>query len=394
MNIYILNNGCQEAQIASNQLERFFSSNETPVTNIPERADVIIFLACGLTKDKEIESLEIVQDLQEKYGNAKLIVWGCLPNINPKALEDRNIDSSIGFLDLRYFEGIPEKIMVPIDSIHPCSPSSCLQTKTPGHDFEKNLDLLTMFMVLGRAAFNKIKNFNGRKGEIFWVIVSTGCSGNCTYCSEKLVFHGVHSRSIEDICADINHALDQGYRRFSIHSTDFGSYGMDIKSTPSALLSEIVQLNDSQDFSIIINQFEPHFLVKYFSDLEKIFATDKIEAIGIPVQSGSNRILTMMGRRYTAEDWRNHVIQINKKFPKIQVDTHFMVGFPSETEEDFAATLRLLRKPLHLHNATVFKFSNRPSIRISNHPEQISEYEKELRYRRLLREFVWHQFSD
>jgi tRNA-2-methylthio-N6-dimethylallyladenosine synthase len=95
-----------------------------------------------------------------------------------------------------------------------------------------------------------------------------------------------------------------------------------------------------------------------------------------------------MGRQYKAEDWRNMMLYVNRKYPRINLATHFMVGFPTETEEDFKATMKLLNFPLFLKNITVYKFSARPHVPAARLAGQIPESVIEMRAKKLQRKFL------
>jgi tRNA A37 methylthiotransferase MiaB len=171
-------------------------------------------------------------------------------------------------------------------------------------------------------------------------------------------------------------------------AADLGSYGIDLGCDAIDLLREILRSGDGRDFNLIINQMKPPDLVRLLPRLEEIFASGKIEAVGCQVESGSNRILKLMGRKYTAESWRYCMLRINKKFPFIRLSTHIMIGFPGETEEDFRMTLKLLDFPLFVEWVGFFIFSQRPSVPASRLPMQVPEELKQLRVRRLRRKYM------
>jgi tRNA-2-methylthio-N6-dimethylallyladenosine synthase len=133
----------------------------------------------------------------------------------------------------------------------------------------------------------------------------------------------------------------------------------------------------------------PGDLKKMLPDLEKIFASGKIEALGCQVESGSDRIIGLMGRKYTAEDWRNCMLRINREFPFIRLSTHIMIGFPTETEQDFEATLKLLDFPLFIDWLGAFVFSPRPTVYASRLPGQVPEKVKQLRLKKLFRKYLY-----
>jgi len=188
--------------------------------------------------------------------------------------------------------------------------------------------------------------------------------------------------------------LQQGYNRFSLVATDLGAYGLDMSCTLSDLLEKMIKIDGKRNYKIILNQVNAYYLKKNFSDLEPNFASGKIEKLCCPVQSGSNRILKLMGRMHTAEEWREYMIKTNTKFPHIRLGTQFMVGFPTETEEDFRATLKLLDYPLVLDFIYIFRFSKRPDVPAARIQGQMPETVKELRYKKLLRKHaLMHIFN-
>jgi tRNA A37 methylthiotransferase MiaB len=176
---------------------------------------------------------------------------------------------------------------------------------------------------------------------------------------------------------------------FSLVATDVGAYGRDMGRTLADLLEEMTHIESKGSFKIILNQVNPFYLKEMFPRLEKVFASGKIAALDCPVQSGSNRILKLMGRLYTAEEWTEYMMRVNTKFPYIRLSTHFMVGFPTESDEDFAATMKLLDYPLYLDKVFVFKFSKRPSVYASRLSGQVPEKIKKSRSKKLSEKHVY-----
>jgi tRNA A37 methylthiotransferase MiaB len=223
---------------------------------------------------------------------------------------------------------------------------------------------------------------NTRRSEVYWIHTSTGCALNCTYCAEKLAFGRIQSKPIERIVSEFKRGLQEGYGRFCLLSWDLGAYGIDVGCTLSDLLTKLINTDDKRNYKLLLTQINPFYLKQMYSDLEEVFSSGKIEELGCQVESGSNRILGLMGRMYTAEEWMRYMLKIRNKFPKIFLTTHLMVGFPSETNEDFKATMKLLDR-IFLDDVIIFKFSKRQQTPASCFPGQIPEKVKESRYRRL-----------
>jgi tRNA A37 methylthiotransferase MiaB len=383
-----------EAQLSSTLVKHFLIKSNVTLTNDPSEADFIIFYACGLTEQKEKDSLVVIRELKAKSPSSGLVVWGCLPKINFKALSKVHDGPVIGPLDVKYFEGFVGKPMITFNDIMWARAENML---VPIKTMEKNdnfiSDSLTNSIIFLKQNWGRLLG-RAHKNVRFFIRAATGCMGSCTYCSERCAFGRVKSRPMEKILSEFKRGLQRGYNRFSLMATDLGTYGRDIGCTLSDLLTKMIEINNGENYKITLNQVGPSYLIEMFSDLEKIFASQKIEALNCPVQSGSNRILKLMGRNYTAEEWREHMIKINERYPNIKLSTHFMVGFPSETDEDFNATLNLLNYPLFLDDIYIFKFSRRPHVYASLLPKQIPEETKELRRKKLLQKYVRTYFMN
>ena len=182
--------------------------------------------------------------------------------------------------------------------------------------------------------------------------------------------------------------MERGYARFSLVATDLGSYGADIGCRLPDLLTGMLDADPSGNCSLLLNQIEPHHLRTIYDAMEPAFDSGRIEMVMSPVQSGSDRILKLMGRHYTAGQWRALMMDIHRNHPGIRLNTQFMVGFPSETEEDFAATLDLLDPPFRLDELHIFRFSPRSIVPASRFPDQVSDEVKEARAERLLSRFA------
>ena len=368
--IYVSCNGCEDGRLSSAYVEKFFKMNKCTVTRDAAQADLIVFYACGLTKENENDSLRVLEKLQStKKTDSELIVWGCLTKINPRLLATVYDGPFIEPKNLDFFDTVLEKVDVPMNRIH-ANTLIPPETTECGH-------IAFRFTGLASNARARI-----RENRVCWIHTVKGCSHACTYCSDRCAWGRINSRPIDRIVSEFKTGLLSGYDRFCLIGSDLGAYGTDTGNTLIDLLTRLVSIDDRRDYKIILPQMNPFHLKQMHNDLEKIFDSGKIGVFGSQVQSGSNRLLQIMGRNYTVEDWTEHMLRIRKRSPKILLETHLMVGFPTETDEDFRATLNLLDKIL-LDKITVFKFSTRPHVAASHFPGQIPETIKKSRWRKL-----------
>ena len=169
---------------------------------------------------------------------------------------------------------------------------------------------------------------------------------------------------------------------------------MDSNSSLPKLLEEIINKCKSDDIKFLLSQIHPNYFVKYYPELEKIFASNKIERIGCQVQSGSDKILSLMNRGYLAKDWRNAIIKVNKNFPNIEITTHLMIGFPGEDDKDFKKTMDLLRPPIVLKDIGLFIYTSSSRIRSTKMENQIPDKIKFRRYNKLRRKCIIHYIKN
>ena len=395
MKIYITNDGCEVGKLYSSYIQQLFLKTNPRIVNTsdPKEADLILFYACGLTANKEEQSLRIIEVIKSMMKpSARFLVWGCLSKQNPESLKNKYSGPMLGPSDMHFFE----EILRQTTNEPKCSninqiPDANLPIKGEALQPISSIKQNIMYRVFGDLDGYLSQLFFKANSSTFYIRVAEGCTSHCTYCSERLVWGDVKSKPVEKVISEFEDGLEKGYTNFFLCAEDFGAYGVDIGLKATDLLKQLVDVGKDKNYKIIINELSPPYLKNMLPDFEKIFATGRISTLGVQVESGSNRLLKLMGRQYKAEEWRNLMLRINRNFPSINLSTHFMVGFPTETEEDFNATMKLLDFPLLLKDILIFKFSSRPNIPAARLSGQIPQSVIELRARRLQRKF-WYMY--
>jgi len=204
--------------------------------------------------------------------------------------------------------------------------------------------------------YKKINLYNAMDSSVFYIKTSTGCLGHCTYCAVRLSRGTVKSKSVDEIISEFREGLKQGYKNIALLGTDLCSFGRDLGFTLVELLREMVK--EEGEYRIGIRNLNPFFLNQMIDDLEPIFATGKIWLALIPSQSGSDRILKLMGRPYTVDTLKENIGRLKRACPDLKVRTQVMVGFPTETKQDFAASMQLLDE-VNFDYVEVYRFSPR-----------------------------------
>ena len=175
------------------------------------------------------------------------------------------------------------------------------------------------------------------------VEIASGCMSECTFCQTKLAKGELQSYRIGDIVRQINTELSDGCQEIWLTSTDNGCYGFDIDSNLPELVNAVSDIPEK--FFIRIGMMNPMYMQRIRNNLLKSFESNKVfKFLHVPVQCGSDKVLNDMKRGHTAQTFRDVVEKFRAKFEKFTISTDVIVGFPTETEEDFEKTLDLLQE--------------------------------------------------
>lgn len=215
-----------------------------------------------------------------------------------------------------------------------------------------------------------------------WVNIAYGCNNFCTYCIVPYVRGRERSRLPENVVDEVKNLVNEGYKEITLLGQNVNSYGHDLKNDVgfASLLDEI-------------GKIEGKFRLRFMSNHPKDLTEDVIEAIKrnphachaihLPVQSGSNRILSLMNRRYSVEKYLSQIESIRKIIPDCAITTDIIVGFPTETEEDFTDTVKLV-ETVKFDGAFTFVYSKREGTKAAIMDGQIDPEIQKDRIMRLI----------
>lgn len=220
-------------------------------------------------------------------------------------------------------------------------------------------------------------------GDNAWVNIMQGCNNFCTYCIVPYVRGREKSRAEENILNEIREIVAEGkYKQITLLGQNVNSYGKDLKPQVSfaQLLRDICQIEG--DFKLWFMTSHPKDLTDEVIDV--IASEDKIlKDIHLPAQSGNNRILKAMNRCYTREKYLGIIDKIREKIPDCRITSDFIVGFPTETDEEFQDTMSLVEK-VKYNSIFAFMYSPREGTVASKMADQIPQEIKQRRVNELL----------
>ena len=172
--------------------------------------------------------------------------------------------------------------------------------------------------------------------------IASGCLSECTFCQTKISKGDLVSYRIGDIVRQVKTEIAEGCKEVWLTSTDNGCYGFDIDTDLPTLVDTVAEIPD--DFKIRVGMMNPMYMPRIRDGLLKTFENDKVyNFLHVPVQSGSDEVLHAMKRGHTSETYSDMVSKIREKFDNFTISTDIIVGFPTETEDDFEKTVELIK---------------------------------------------------
>lgn len=357
--IGLISLGCDKNLVDSEFILGNLKKSGYIITNKETQADVIIINTCGFIEDAKQESIDTILEMAElkKYGKCKfLIATGCLAQRYGEQLlsEIPELDAVIGTGDF-------DKIVKVIQQKHIKRMNITQNHNFLDYDIENRMLLYPFF------AFVKI---------------AEGCNNRCSYCVIPQIKGSYKSRHIDSIKKEVEILISRGIKEINLVAQDTSSYGLDIYGKPSlaVLLKELEKIN--ADFWIRILYAYPTNINDEL--LETIKNSSKIvKYLDIPLQHINNRILKLMNRPTNNYYIKELIKKIRSYIPDITLRTTFIVGFPTESEEEFNELLEFI----HIYEfdrVGAFKYSREENTPAYDLIPQIPKIIKEERYNKLM----------
>jgi len=378
--VYIETNGCSVLRHDTQRYSKYFRLNGWKEVGSPHDADLVLFTTCAViqkTEDFSIESLKRIKNEMKK--DARLIVGGCLPKINPERL--KNVFNGTSFSkDEEYIldDIVGDKVKIEdvfwdddIFREHSFGePGLCYSKEQLGE-----LKLARMLSKkFNNPHFIEIYDYL-TKGRFFWkeekpvfeVKVADGCNYKCSYCATKNAKGNLKSRDPNRILEEFKIGVKKGYSKIVLTGDEVGDYGLDIGTTLIELLNALIP--ESKKSKIALRYVSPNALIRQYNQLKPYFQSGEIYYFCASFQSGSPKILRLMNRPENIDDFTSLIAKMNKECPKVYKHTQVMVGFPQETEQDFKQSLNAIEKA-NFEYVTIVQYSDRPhtkSILMNGH---------------------------
>ena len=373
-------------------LTRYFKVNGWESAQNVENADVIIVATCGFDEGNRRESLRLLGlvDKRRKKGS-RLFVVGCLPGIEPEAILERFDAMAIHPADINRFDEIISA-RVKLRNVDPVNDITPVIADARNHwgFIERHPTLKDIRESLSRRLRQRRSGI--AEESTYFIRIARGCAEECTYCAIRFATGLLRSKSPQDILTEFDAGLKQGYKRFELVADDIGPYGQDIGTDCVELLKCL--FDRPQDFQLVLTDVNPRYMIRHKSRIIDLLRAnrDRVQLLRVPIQSGSDRILELMRRKYTSAEVVDCLGCLRQAAAAIPLDTHVLIGFPGETDQDFQQTLDLL-KAVRFDSIQVYRYADRPKTLASTMPDKVPEKTIDQRTRTLLRQFRQAFFS-
>jgi threonylcarbamoyladenosine tRNA methylthiotransferase CDKAL1 len=347
MKINIVTLGCALNQGDSLLIKQILEREGHSITDNLEEADAVIINTCTVRKESEEKSLKAIERAYKLNPKAKIIATGCMASAQPFTLKKR-------FPRITLVS--PENILRISDVVASTKPIALL---TPDNSKRKYVP-------------------TAKKGAIAIIPINDGCLGNCSFCITVRGRRRLLSREPRKIVEAIKRLVErERVYEIQLASQDSAVYGIDLRGRP-LLPQLIMNIHDNVKgkYMLRIGMMNPDKVYPILDELIEAYRLPHTyKFLHLPVQSGDNKVLKIMNRGYTVEEYKEIISEFREKVPGITIATDIIVGHPGEDEEAFENTISLV-KELEFERIHIARFTPRPltlSARLKQVPDAIKK---------------------
>ena len=340
MKVFIESYGCTFNQADGQIIAGNLHANDIDIVDNIDEADIVIVNTCYVKLPTEDKMTFRIQKLQKEFPDKKIIVGGCMVEIDPEKLD--KIGPNISWI-----------------GPHQLNKSASVVNATYCGDVIRE----TGFSKESKVCVPKV----GDDSLIHILQICEGCLGACTFCCTRFARGPLNSYPISDIVFEAQRAIENGACEIQLTAQDTAAFGRDSGEKLSDLIREVANLKG--DFRVRVGMMHPKNILNDVDEIIDAMKHPKVyDFIHLPVQSGSDKVLSEMRRGHSVEQYKNIVSKFKEEIPNVTLATDIIVGYPTESDEDFDETVKLLEeiKPSLIH---LSKYQHRKGAISSSLPE-------------------------
>lgn len=351
--------GCKVNQAESEALAQLFREAGYEVVSASEEADVVVVNTCTVTNMGGSKSRQAIRRMIKTHPESIVVVTGCYAQTAPgEVLDIEGVDLVLGTQDRG-------KILEWIERVK--------QERRPQNAVRG---------IEEAGEFEELPQLNEENRTRAFLKIQEGCNQFCTYCIIPYARGPLRSRQPEKAIAEARRLVEEGYPEIVLTGIHTGFYGQDlnVEWNLARLVQELVKIPGLR--RLRLSSIEP---MEYTPELIDCIVSSDIVCphVHMPLQSGSDEILSRMHRPYSLQDYRDLLVKLRQRIPDLAVTTDIIVGFPGETEADHASTLEFVRE-CGFAGVHVFPYSKRQGTPAADYPDQVPKKLKDQRVKELM----------
>lgn len=350
--------GCKVNQYETQAMSELFQEAGYYIVGDTELADVYIINTCTVTNIGDKKSRQFIRRVKRNNPDAIVAVVGCYAQTAPKEVLDvEGVNIVIGTNDRKKIVSLVED----------CS-------------IDEKINMVDDIMKVKEFEEMSIKEVKEKTRGV--LKIQEGCNQYCSYCIIPYARGPIRSRQQTEIIKEVKNLVANGFKEVVLTGIHVASYGKDL-NIKNGLMATLQEVNDIDGLERIrLSSLEPTlFTDDFLSELKQL---DKIcEHFHLSLQSGCDKILKKMNRKYTTEKYRNIANKIRSFYPDVALTTDIIVGFPGENDEDFEETYNFVEE-INFSDIHVFKYSPRQGTPAAGFVDQVDGKIKHLRSEKLI----------
>lgn len=352
--------GCKVNLYDTEAMSELFQKKGYEITDFDNFADIYIINTCTVTNFGDKKSRQMIRRAKRINPNAVVVATGCYAQVFPKEVENiEGVNIVIGTKDRGKIVEIIEEYK------------------------SENVVLNNVESIMKEKAFENLKINNLKDRTRAYIKIQEGCNRFCSYCIIPYARGPARSRTPYETIEEVKAVAKRGYKEIVLTGIHVASYGIDLKDKNTSLIKIIKDIHEIESIERIrLSSLEPCIINADFLNMAK--SMPKLcDHFHLSLQSGCDRTLSRMNRKYTSKEYENAVNMIRKFYNDAAVTTDVIVGFPGETESDFNESVEFV-KSIKLAKIHVFPYSPKRGTPAAVYENQISNDIKKQRTHKML----------